>query len=204
MINYLFSGIDKEKGFNKKQTEYLKKDIKNGGNIVFIASIFNMIPKSQSNYEKLTSCFEKIGIIFNKTYLIDSRVSKEKSKEYFRDADYVFLMGGSPYLQMKSILEYKIAEDIKKVKVVIGVSAGSMNQSKRVMYKDDYENYELKDYKGLGLVDINIFPHIDFENKSLIEEANEIKKEIPLILLPNDSFVRVEDGRVEVIGEFYQ
>ena len=105
---------------------------------------------------------------------------------------------------MKSILEYKIAEDIKKVKVVIGVSAGSMNQSKRVMYKDDYENYELKDYKGLGLVDINIFPHIDFENKSLIEETNEIKKEIPLILLPNDSFVRVEDGRVEVIGEFYQ
>ena len=153
---------------------------------------------------KNLSCFEKIGIIFNKTYLIDSRVSKEKAKEYFKDADYVFLMGGSPYLQMKSILEYKIAEDIKKVKVVIGVSAGSMNQSKRVMYKDDYENYELKDYKGLGLVDINIFPHIDFENKSLIEETNEIKKEIPLILLPNDSFVRVEDGRVEVIGEFYQ
>ena len=28
MINYLFSGIDKEKGFNKKQTEYLKKDIR--------------------------------------------------------------------------------------------------------------------------------------------------------------------------------
>lgn len=30
MINYLFSGIDMEKGFNKKQMEYLRKDIKNG------------------------------------------------------------------------------------------------------------------------------------------------------------------------------
>ena len=28
MINYLLSGIDKEKGFTEVQTKYLKKDIK--------------------------------------------------------------------------------------------------------------------------------------------------------------------------------
>lgn len=204
MINYLFSGIDMEKGFNKKQMEYLRKDIKNGSNIVFVASVFNNFFKSQNNYEKLINWFEKIGIIFNRTYLIDGRISKENAKKYLKSADYVFLMGGSPYLQMKSILEYNIEEEIKKVKIVIGVSAGSMNQSKRVMYKDDYENYELKDYEGLGLVDINIFPHIDFDNASLIKEANEIKKVIPLILLPNDSFIRIENGYIEVVGEFYK
>ena len=49
MINYLFSGIDKKKGFTKIQTNYLKKDIKSGSNIVFIASIFNDVSKSQNN-----------------------------------------------------------------------------------------------------------------------------------------------------------
>lgn len=145
MINYLFSGIDKKKGFTKIQTNYLKKDIKSGSNIVFIASIFNDVSKSQNNYERFIDLFKRIGIVFNKTFLIDIRVSKEKAKEYLEETDYVFLMGGSPYLQMKYILEYEIIEDIKKVKIVIGVSAGSINQSKRVMYKDDYENYEVLD-----------------------------------------------------------
>lgn len=203
MINYLFSGIDKKKGFTKIQTNYLKKDIKSGSNIVFIASIFNDVSKSQNNYERFIVLFKRIGIVFNKTFLIDIRVSKEKAKEYLEETDYVFLMGGSPYLQMKYILEYEIIEDIKKVKIVIGVSAGSMNQSKRVMYKDEYENYELKDYEGLGLVDINIFPHMDFDNTLLIQEVQEISKYMPLVLLPNNSFVRVEDGNTKIIGKHY-
>ena len=32
-INYLFSDISKEQGFNEIQREYLKKDIKNNKNI---------------------------------------------------------------------------------------------------------------------------------------------------------------------------
>lgn len=78
-----------------------------------------------------------------------------------------------------------------------------MNQSKRVMYKDEYENYELKDYEGLGLVDINIFPHMDFDNTLLIQEVQEISKYMPLVLLPNNSFVRVEDGNTKIIGKHY-
>ena len=34
MISYLFSSVSKD-GFNNKQTEYLKKDIKNNSNISF-------------------------------------------------------------------------------------------------------------------------------------------------------------------------
>lgn len=85
MINYLFSGIDKKKGFTKIQTNYLKKDIKSGSNIVFIASIFNDVSKSQNNYERFIDLFKRIGIVFNKTFLIDIRVSKEKAKEYRRN-----------------------------------------------------------------------------------------------------------------------
>lgn len=45
MINYLLSGVDKEKGFNKVQTKYLKQDIKDTNLITFIASTFNYIKK---------------------------------------------------------------------------------------------------------------------------------------------------------------
>lgn len=72
---------------------------------------------------------------------------------------------------MKSIKEYQIIEEIKQSKIIIGVSAGSMNQSNRVMYKDDFDNFIMKDYKGLGIVNINIFPHYQ---STMLEEAKEI------------------------------
>ena len=40
-INYLFSGIDKEKGFYDVQSKYLKQDIKENQIITFIASTFD-------------------------------------------------------------------------------------------------------------------------------------------------------------------
>lgn len=67
------------------------------------------------------------------------------------------MLGGSPELQMKSINEYKLIDSIKKCKLVLGVSAGAMNQSNKVMYKDDFDNFIMKDYAGLCLVNINIF-----------------------------------------------
>lgn len=203
MINYLFSGIDKEKGFTKEQTNYLKKDIKSNKTIVFIASVFSDSLKSESNYKRLVELFNNIGISFKDTILIDGRMTKEEAKEVLNDCDYVLLMGGSPDLQMKSIIEYDLSDEIKKVGIVLGISAGSMNQAKRVMYKDDYENYIMKDYPGLNLVPISIFPHFDFNNEAFVEEANEISNQMPLVLLPNDSFVRVVSGEVEYIGEHY-
>lgn len=40
-INYLFSGVDKEKGFYDVQSKYLKQDIKENQIITFIASTFD-------------------------------------------------------------------------------------------------------------------------------------------------------------------
>lgn len=76
MINYLFSGIDKINGFNRKQTEYLKKDIKDKLNIVFIASIFDLYDINDNQYDKTLNMFKKIGIEFNSTFLIDGRILK--------------------------------------------------------------------------------------------------------------------------------
>ena len=203
MINYLFSGINKEKGFTKEQAKYLKEDIKSDYTITFIASIFDDSKRNDDQLLRFTELFKNIGIIFKKTNIIDNRTTKSTSKKLIKNSDVIFLLGGSPELQMKSILEYNLTQEIKESKIVIGVSAGSMNQSKRVMYRDDFDNFIMKDYPGLGLVEINIFPHIDLDYDKLIIEAKEISQTIPLILLPNDSFIRIANNNIEIVGKHY-
>lgn len=203
MINYLFSGINPEKGFTKEQANYLKKDIKDNSNIVFIASIFGDYKKNDELFENYIKYFENNNIKFRKSSIIDDRISITLAHELINDADIVFLLGENPEMQMKSINKYDLKKCIKKVNIVIGVSAGSMNQSKRVMYKDDFENFKMKDYEGLGLVEINIFPHVDLNNSSIMNEVTEISEYMELILLPNDSFVRVHNEDIKFFENYY-
>lgn len=203
MINYLFSGIDKEKGFTKKQSEFLTKDILPNSNITFIASIFDNYDKNDKQICVYKKLFEDIGIIFKKINLIDSRLDVQQSQDLLKSSDIIFLLGGFPELQMKSIQKYGLLKYIRKSNFILSVSAGSMNQSKRVMYKDDFDNFIMKDYAGIGIVNINIFPHVESEDSSLFEEAKEISYEMPLILLPNDSFIRIKDEELNIIGKSY-
>lgn len=203
MINYLFSGIDKERGFTLEQSKYLVSDIKPNSKITFIASVFNNNDKNDSQVSQYIKLFQQIGIAFNNVNLIDNRITNEFAKKILENTDIIFLMGGSPELQMQSIKKYKIIDDIKKCKLVLGVSAGAMNQSHRVMYRDDFDNFIMKYYNGIGMVNINIFPHTEINNTNLLKEAKEISKEIPLILLPNDSFIRIENNKMKIVGRSY-
>lgn len=135
MINILFSGIDKKKGFTEKQTEYLKKDIKSNSLISFIASDFNDYSKNDVIYNRMISFFKNIDISFKESYFIDSR-SIDKIKNIITKSNIIFFIGGDPKQQMDYINEYRIKDYIDKSKIIIGVSAGAMNQSKKVIYKD--------------------------------------------------------------------
>lgn len=154
-INYLFSDISKEQGFNEIQREYLKKDIKNNDTIVFIATTFDDYEKNDLYYNNLIKHFKNIDITFNKAYLIDNRVDKDLAKDYILKSNIIFLMGGDTKKQIDSVKEYDLFEILKsKEGIILGVSAGSMNQSSRVVYKNDYNNYVIEDYEGLGYIDI--------------------------------------------------
>ena len=203
MINYLMSGIDKENGFTKEQAKSLKKDIKDNSVITFIASDFDNIEKTDKNKNLLIDAFNKAGINFKCEYLVDKRVSKEEAKELLNKSDIVFLMGGDTYKEMQSINEYGIKEDIISRDLIIGVSAGSLNQSKNVIYLDEYQDYKLVKYEGLGLVDFNIYPHLDFKNEEFLKEIFTVSNDTPLIALPNKSFIRCENENIEYFGNYY-
>ena len=203
MTNILFSGLDKENGFNDMQSECLIKNIKDNSVITYIASDFDDIVKSKKYSSAMMRFFETIGIKFKKVNLVDSSVSINDAKEMLNSSNIVFLMGGSPYLQMKGINKYGLKDKIKTIDLVIGVSAGSMNQSKRVVYEDEDFDMKLYDYEGLGLVDFNIYPHLDFNNIELLKKSFRISEIIPIICLPDDSFIRVIDSKIEYYGPHY-
>lgn len=203
-INYLFSGISKEHGFNKVQREYLKKDIKNNYTITFIATTFDDYEKNDLYYNNLIKYFKNIDITFNKTHLIDNRVEKDLAKDYILKSNIIFLMGGDTKKQMDSVKEYDLFETLKsKEGIILGVSAGSMNQSSRVVYKNDYNNYVIEDYEGLGYIDINIYPHLDFNNIDYLKEVFEVSNYTKTVALPDDSFIRIENNNIDFVGEYY-
>lgn len=203
-INYLFSGISKEQGFNKVQKEYLKKDIKNNYTITFIATTFDDYENNDLYYNNLIKHFKNIDITFNKAYLIDNRVDKDLAKDYILKSNIIFLMGGDTKKQIDSVKEYDLFEILKsKEGIILGVSAGSMNQSSHVVYKNDYNNYVIEDYEGLGYIDINIYPHLDFNNIDYLKEVFEVSNYTKTVALPNDSFIRIENNNIDFVGEYY-
>lgn len=200
-INYLFSGIDKEKGFYDVQSKYLKQDIKENQIITFIASTFDNHEQNIMYKNKTLEFFSKINITFTENYLIDNNVTKEEAKDFIKKANIIYLMGGDTYLQNNSLDEYELKPLIKEKSFIIGVSAGSLNQTKRVIYQD-YN--DIKDYEGLGFTNISIYPHLDFLNIDYLKEIFKISKITKLVALPNSSFIRIENNKEMFIGDYYE
>ena len=124
--------------------------------------------------------------------------------KYIEKTDIVYLIGGSPQLEMKSIIEYNLFNILRnRDGITIGTSAGAMNQTDRVIYKDDFKNYELVDYQGLGFIDLDIYPHFDIDNKEYMDEVFEVSKYTRIVGLPNESFIRIKDNDIEFVGKHY-
>lgn len=177
MINYLFSSVDKKNGFNSLQKEYLKKDIENNLSIVFISSYFDNYEKNDKSKNLFISLFNKIDVKFKNIYLIDNRITKENAKNMIQESDIVFLMGGEIYNQMKNINNFGLQEYIKNKKIVIGVSAGSLNQSKNVLYLDEYKdnNINIEDIPALMYIKYKLNGSKEYYNFKhiVIDEAQD-------------------------------
>ncbi len=203
-INYMFSRIDRDKGFNNNQKKYIKEDINNNMSITFIASLFDEYERNDTQVKEIVNVFKNIDINFKEVHLIDNRVSKEEAYKYIEKTDIVYLMGGSPQLEMKSIIEYNLFNILRnRDGITIGTSAGAMNQTDRVIYKDDFKNYELVDYQGLGFINLNIYPHFDIDNKEYMDEVFEVSKYTRIVGLPNESFIRIKDNDIDFVSKHY-
>ena len=195
MIKYLFSNIDKVNGFSELQSKYLSKDLRNCNNILFVPSDYDN-EKYTIYKDKIISWFDNIGISFKENHLVS--VDDE-----LNDYDVIFLMGGNPIKQIEIINKINLKNLINKAKVVIGVSAGAINLSNEAIYYNDYSE-KIEIYDGIGLTDINVYPHFDINNKEFLEEVKMVSKIKALIALPNESFIKLDDEQIEFCGDCYK
>ena len=183
-----------------------KKNSQINKTFVFIASSFNNFLKTDKYCNNILDLFRKINIIFDNVKIIDYRVNKEDAKAIILNSDVVWLAGGDTLMQMRYFNEYNLKAVLNNFKgIIIGMSAGSINMAdKVVLARDEEENVtELSVYNGLGLVSINIEPHLDFDRKEHIVDIKEALKLAPIYGLYDNSFIVVRNNKIEIFGEYY-
>lgn len=150
MKYYILSGMDEKNDYNffKEIGILLKKELSHFNNIVYISAYPNNIEKNL-RLAKL-EIFSKIGINFKNSIVLDYSYKKENAKEILENNELIFLYGGDPYQQIKFMREYELI-DLLKNKVLITLSAGSINLSKDAICTKDEDFETTTQYKRNGI-----------------------------------------------------
>lgn len=163
------------------ETEIIDKEIvnlcdKENPNLLFIglASSF-----SDAYFKGIKKIYSSLGC--NVVYLKKSNIINNFNivEEKFRLADIIYIAGGDTIKLLDSVKEYGIDKLLKNKDncIIVGNSAGAILLSKfgysdSLMMRNESDKYEF--IEGLGLIDINICPHfnIDEKKKELYNELD--------------------------------
>jgi peptidase E len=147
--------------------------------------------------------FRNNDIVFNQVHIIDDRITKEKAVQYIEKADIIWLAGGDTLKQIAYIKEYNLIMDLQnRDGITIGMSAGSMNMAKRVVLAKDIDDNipELSIYDGIGLVDINVEPHLDSASEEHMKEIYEASKYTTIYGIYDNSFIKIVNDTMDIYG----
>lgn len=200
--NFLTSGWPN--GYTKMFITQLSKYLTSTKSFVFVASDFSGHERSEFYCQRSLEEFKKHNIIFEEAAIVDFQCTPEDATTLICNADVVMLAGGSTLKQIEHIRKYNLVEAIQNRNgVTIGISAGSINMAKRVVLaKDETDDIpELSIYDGIGLVEINVEPHLNemtYEHRLEIEEA---ARYAPIYGLYDEAFIVETDEKINVFGQ---
>ena len=205
--------IPKNFGNKNKILDNIKKYVKKYDNFLFVASAEDDYEVTDM-YAKVTFESFNLTLPFKNYNILDGR-TEDKIDELISSADLIFLCGGHVPTQNKFFNNINLREKIKNTSaLIIGGSAGSMNMSDNVYCPPEIDGEAIdknfkKIYKGLGLTNINIFPHLDDIKDDLVDGINVFKE----IVLPdsykydiyafNDGTYILIDDKNYLYGEAY-
>lgn len=199
----MFSGCDKVKGFNSRIKEVINKELDRYNSMVIICASDNY----SKNDNLIDGTSDKIGIrsMFNSIkefHLIDERTSVDDMINIIKKVDIIYLFGGNPLIQLDIIkrIDYK---ELFKDKLLLGMSAGSMNLGKIGYYSKDDDYDKTFFYEGLGFTDITIDPHFDINNRKQVNEIVNSSYKYRIIGLPNDSCIVIKDNEIYYINNYF-
>ncbi len=170
--------------------------------------------KNDSVCACLKESFPMSGLSVSCVDICDDRTSG--AIDNMRNVDVLILAGGHVPTQNKFMKQLRLKERLLDYNgIVVAWSAGSMNCADMVYAGPEFEGeavdplYE-RWITGLGITDINIFPHFQnlkddyLDGLRLIEDitfADSIGHEI--IALNDGSYIMIEDGQTTLYGEAY-
>lgn len=192
-------------------TDQLKQLIQENNAILYIASSPDDSEKVDDYASLIFNGLKLSGITFSDYLILDNR-TKDKTVEYIKRANVIFLSGGDTYIQnefFKQIHLKKLLQDFDGV--IIGQSAGSINMAEYVY--NSPEEKELSEpiyFEGLGLSNINIEPHfiLDttgfdelqmYQRNHLLEES----KRRPIYALCDGSHILETEDSITVYGNAF-
>ena len=193
MTRYYCSGYDENNAFGHGIGDMLKNEIKHTNSVVYIPGGLHKVQIIKEKFvPDFIEQFKKIGIEFDKNIIITYDLTPEEAQKAVREAGFVFLMGGDPFMQKEICEKLGLIEELKNYDgVMMGFSAGAMLMSKYIIItpcSDIYPDFHIEE--GLDLDGISIYPH----NNTSEEEY------------PNTLFVRGEtyqkDDLIKVAKEY--
>jgi dipeptidase E len=131
-------------------------------------------------------------------------IGADRWEPWVRDADVLLVDGGDAAYLAHWLRASGLADVLAALPdmVWVGVSAGSMVMTPRV--GAEFVHWpDAPDDKALGVVDFSIFPHLDVFPSNTMAAAEEWASEVggPAYVIDDQTAIRVDGGRVEVISE---
>lgn len=195
-------------------TERLKNCWKDNSKVMIFSGSPNYFDKNDSVVDCLRQSFPMSGLSIATMEICDSRNAELVSR--IQEMDAIILFGGHVPSQNAFFHKIGLKEHINKFDgVIITVSAGSMNSAEIVYAGPELDgeaidpNYQ-RWLPGLGLTDINIYPHYDdlkddyLDGMRLMEDItypDSFKHEI--IALNNGSYILIANDVETIYGEAY-
>lgn len=204
-VSILSSGFPN--GFTNDFIQCVKEYYYNNGSFVFIASDFAGHSKTDKHSDAFLNMFRDNGIVFNEIHIIDDRITKEKAIQYIEKAYIIWIAGGDTLKQIAYLKEYNLIPILQSREgITIGMSAGSINMAKRVVLaKDTDDNIpELSIYDGIGLVDINIEPHLDYASEEHMNEVYEASQYAAIYGIYDNTFIKIVNGTMDIYGVYFR
>lgn len=194
----------------------LKRTLKKHENLLIVANDPADFERNDDKKRVIERSFSLTGLPFEHADVLDNRTIKD-AKKLLKTADLVYLCGGSIIAAKRFYRKIKLAKRLRRNDcAVIGVSAGSMWQTKRIFnFPESEEEAGLPLWvKGFGFCDDIFIPHFDGEKMSYqIEEVSldVIQKWIlphsngcKMLGFPDGSYLLIENGKKTVFGTYYE